>query len=186
MESTKILRHLELIDDEASEYGIKIVKCSDRLMAKKFGYRKPPGLTYFRKTKPLNYDGDIDDEEELLDWLTNPINMEMHDQIEQVNRKMFQKIRQNSDHLAVFFYSEDCKQCPKVLAEIEHIDDEAENSGIKFVKIDDKQVSQEIHFCACNRTKGTFLSFFSFRWPRKLECSPSRRSSFTNQDLRSP
>lgn len=102
-DSVKILRHLELIDDEASEYGIKIVKCSDRLMAKKFGYRKPPGLTYFRKTKPLNYDGDIDDEEELLDWLTNPENMEMMDQIEQVNRKMFHKIRQNTDHLAVFF-----------------------------------------------------------------------------------
>lgn len=103
LESVKILRHLELIDDEASEYGIKIVKCSDRLMAKKYGYRKPPGLTYFRKTKPLNYDGDIDDEEELLDWLTNPENMEMMDQIEQVNRKMFHKIRQNTDHLAVFF-----------------------------------------------------------------------------------
>lgn len=103
LDSSKILRHLELIDDEASEYGIKIVKCSDRLMAKKFGYRKPPGLTYFRKTKPLNYDGDIDDEEELLDWLTNPENMEMMDQIEKVNRKMFQKIRQNTEHLAVFF-----------------------------------------------------------------------------------
>lgn len=113
-------------------------------MAKKFGYRKPPGLTYFRKTKPLNYDGDIDDEEELLDWLTNPENMEMMDQIEKVNRKMFHKIRQNTDHLAVFFYSEDCKQCPKVLSEIEHIDDDAEKSGIKFVKIDDKLMAKEV------------------------------------------
>lgn len=103
LDSVKILRHLELIDDEASEYGVKIVKCSDTLMAKKYGYRHPPGLTYFRKTKPINYDGDIDDEEELLDWLTNPDNMEMTDQIERVNRKMFQKIRQNTDHLAVFF-----------------------------------------------------------------------------------
>lgn len=45
----KILRHIELIDDEAAEYGIKIVKTNDLLMAKKYGYRNPPGITYFRK-----------------------------------------------------------------------------------------------------------------------------------------
>jgi hypothetical protein len=56
-DSPRILRHIELIDDEAAEYGIKIVKTSDRLMAKKYGYRKPPGITYFRKGKSINYDG---------------------------------------------------------------------------------------------------------------------------------
>lgn len=101
--SPQILRHVELIDDEASEYGIKIVKCSDRLMAKKYGFRNPPGITYFRKGKYINYDGDMDDEEEILDWLTNPDNMELTDHIERVNRKMFQKIRQTSDYVAVFF-----------------------------------------------------------------------------------
>ncbi|XP_055526872.1 uncharacterized protein LOC129719507 isoform X1 [Wyeomyia smithii] len=141
--SPKILRHIELIDDEAADYGILLVKCSDKLMAKKFGFRNPPGVTYFRKSKAINYDGDIDDEEELLDWLTNPHNMEMTDHIEKVNRKMFQKIRQASDYLAVFFYSDDCKQCPRVLAEIEHIDDEADGAGINFVKIDDKQMAKE-------------------------------------------
>ncbi|XP_055609785.1 uncharacterized protein LOC129756793 isoform X5 [Uranotaenia lowii] len=141
--SPKILRHIELIDDEAAEYGILMVKCSDRLMAKKYGFRNPPGVTYFRKGKAINYDGDIDDEEELLDWLTNPHNMEMIDHIEKVNRKMFIKIRQASDYLAVFFYSDDCKQCPRVLAEIEHIDDEADGAGINFVKIDDKQMAKE-------------------------------------------
>lgn len=107
-QSPRILRHIELIDDEASEYGIKIVKTSDLLMAKKYGYRKPPGITYFRKGKYINYDGDIDDEEELLDWLTLPDNMEMTDHIERVNRKMFTKIRQTSDYLAVFFCKYNC------------------------------------------------------------------------------
>ena len=121
----RVLRHIELIDDEAGEYGIRIVKFSDDLMAKKFGYRNRPGITYFRKGfnymnstgtvlkkkliiffrtgKPINYDGDIDDEEEILDWLTNPENMEMTDSIERANRKMFEKIRKASDYLAVFF-----------------------------------------------------------------------------------
>lgn len=91
-----------MIDDEALEYGIKIVKMKDRLMAKKYGFRNPPGITYFRKGKPINYDGDIDDEEEVLDWLTDPENMELTDHIERVNRKMFEKMRQRSDYVAVF------------------------------------------------------------------------------------
>lgn len=74
----------------------------DRLMAKKYGFRNPPGITYFRKGKPINYDGDIDDEEEILDWLTDPENMELTDHIERVNRKMFEKMRQRSDYVAVF------------------------------------------------------------------------------------
>ncbi|XP_012535508.2 uncharacterized protein LOC105836192 isoform X2 [Monomorium pharaonis] len=141
-ESPKVLRHIELIDDEAAEYGIKVVRMKDRLMAKKYGFRNPPGITYFRKGKNINYDGDIDDEEEILDWLTNPENMELTDHIERINKKMFQKVRQTTDYLAVFFYSNDCKQCGRVLAEIEHIDDEADSAGIKFVKIDDKQLSK--------------------------------------------
>ncbi|XP_063244025.1 uncharacterized protein LOC134543121 isoform X2 [Bacillus rossius redtenbacheri] len=142
-DSPRILRHLELIDDEAAEYGIKIVKMKDRLMAKKYGFRNPPGLTYFRKGKFINYDGDIDDDEEILDWLTNPENMELTDHIEKVNRKMFLKLRQTTDYVAVFFYSNDCKQCSRVLAELEHIDDEADAAGIKFVKISDKQMAKE-------------------------------------------
>lgn len=53
-DSRRILRHIELIDDEASEYGITIVKTTDKLMAKKYGYRKLPGLTYFRKGNPTD------------------------------------------------------------------------------------------------------------------------------------
>lgn len=102
-ESPRVLRHIELIDDEAAEYGIKIVRMKDRLMAKKYGFRNPPGITYFRKGKSINYDGDIDDEEEILDWLTNPENMELTDHIERINKKMFQKVRQSTDYLAVFF-----------------------------------------------------------------------------------
>ena len=41
--------------------------------------------------------------------------------------------------------SDDCKQCPRVLAEIEHIDDEADGAGINFVKIDDKQMAKEVN-----------------------------------------
>lgn len=58
-EAHRVLRHLELIDDEAAEYGIKFTKCSDLLMAKKFGFREPPGIVYFRKGKSIKYDGEL-------------------------------------------------------------------------------------------------------------------------------
>ena len=37
-----------------------------------------------------------------------------------------------------------CKQCEKVLAELENIDDEAEANGIDFVKIDDPKLAREV------------------------------------------
>ena len=52
-----MLRHLELIDDEASQYGVKLVKIDDALMAKKYGHRDPPGLGFFRKGNYVKYDG---------------------------------------------------------------------------------------------------------------------------------
>ena len=48
---------MEMIDDEAAEYGIRFVKINDRLMAKKYGFRDPPGLAYFRKGKHIKFDG---------------------------------------------------------------------------------------------------------------------------------
>lgn len=37
-----------------------------------------------------------------------------------------------------------CKQCQKVLAELENIDDEADANGIDFVKIDDAQLAKDV------------------------------------------
>jgi len=53
-----MLRHLELIDDELTEFGVRLVKLDDPLMAKKYGHRSPPGLGYFRKGNYIKYDGE--------------------------------------------------------------------------------------------------------------------------------
>lgn len=126
-ESERVLRRLELIDMEVQEYGTLLVKCDDYLMSKKYGHRSTPALVFFRHGKILhfeggtrsfyphshcfmnycwfgfNFSGDLMDEEEVLDWLTDPENMESMDRIERVNRKMFQRILQRSDFLAAFF-----------------------------------------------------------------------------------
>ena len=58
-DSAKMLRHLELIDDEASEFGVVMVKIEDKLMAKKYGHRNPPGLGFFRQGNYIKYDGKL-------------------------------------------------------------------------------------------------------------------------------
>ena len=81
----------------------------------------------------------------MLEWLTDPNTMSVSDQIEKVNRKMFDKLKGRNDNLVVFFYAEkDCKQCPTVLQELENIDDEAEASEVPIVKLDDKNLAKEV------------------------------------------
>ena len=102
-DSVKALRHLELIDDEATQYGVRMVKIADPLMSKKYGHRSPPGLGFFRKGNYIKYDGDLLDDEEMLDWLTDPNVMEISDQIEKVNKKMFEKLITRNEFLTVLF-----------------------------------------------------------------------------------
>jgi hypothetical protein len=47
--------------------------------------------------------GDEFDDEEMLDWLTDPNVMEVNDQIERVNRKMFDKMTTLNENVAVLF-----------------------------------------------------------------------------------
>ena len=58
-DSSKMNRHLELIDDEALLYGVKMVKIDDPLMSKKYGHRQPPGLGLFRKGDYIKFEGSI-------------------------------------------------------------------------------------------------------------------------------
>ncbi|KAJ6215940.1 hypothetical protein RDWZM_010440 [Blomia tropicalis] len=143
-ESAEIAEHLEKIDDDCGDYDVGLVKCSDQLIAKKYGIRNPPGLVYFRRGKHIRYEGNLFDEDEVLEWLTRSDNMEMSDAIEKVNRRMFERLLERTNYLAVLFYTKvDCKNCDKVLEELERIDDEADSAGIKFVKVEDSQLAKE-------------------------------------------
>ena len=102
-----------------------------------------------------------------MDWLTDPNVMEVSDQIERVNHKMFEKLLKRNEHLAVLFCKSfilgvtsissllpdplqttdtelDCKQCETVLQELENIDDEAEAAEIPIVKLEDKELAKQV------------------------------------------
>ncbi|XP_075553237.1 hulk isoform X4 [Dermacentor variabilis] len=137
------LHELENIDDDADLYGIHMVKIQDPSLAKRYGIKTFPALVYFRNANPLIYDGDIKNEEAVFEWLIDDDNRELADEIEAVNKRMLDKLVDDSPFLAVLFYEEDCEDCEKVLKELENIDDEADVFGIDFVKINDFEAAMQ-------------------------------------------
>lgn len=47
--------------------------------------------------------GDIEDEDEVLSWLTDEDTLEIPGKIEEVNTRMLEKILEENDHIVVFF-----------------------------------------------------------------------------------
>lgn len=142
-ECDNILEELENIDDELDETGIIFVTTEDLALAKKYGIKTFPTLVFFRNKDPLVYKGDIEDEDEVLAWLTDEDTLEIPGKIEEVNAKMLEKILEENDHVVVFFYKEGDKKSQKILSELENIDDECEEKDIDFVKTSDAGIDKE-------------------------------------------
>ncbi|XP_034479306.1 uncharacterized protein LOC117785421 isoform X5 [Drosophila innubila] len=139
----KVLAELEKIDDDTDSFGVDFVKINDKRLAKQYGIKTFPALTYFREKEPIIYDGDLMDEEGVLDFLTSLEAMDLPDRIEEVNAKILHKIIEDTDFVAVLFYDKDQKKSQKILAELENIDDECDQNDIAFVKIDDDKEAKE-------------------------------------------
>ena len=64
------LQQLEHIDDEAVLFGISFVRTSDREASSAFGLVDSlPSLVYFRHKIPVVFGGQLDDEEEVFEFL---------------------------------------------------------------------------------------------------------------------
>ncbi|KAG9509760.1 Protein disulfide-isomerase A5, partial [Fragariocoptes setiger] len=136
---------LERIDSELDLFGIQMVKIQDIALARRYGIKTFPALVYFRNGNPLIYEGDMKDEEDILEWLTGDSARDIDDEIEKVNGVMLDKLIDSSPFLAVLFYTdqEECKQCDEIIAELEKIDESVDLSGIDFVKTSDAQAARK-------------------------------------------
>lgn len=56
-----------------------------------------------REKEPIIYDGDLMNEESLLDFLTSLEAMDLPDRIEEVNGKILSKIVEDTEYIAVLF-----------------------------------------------------------------------------------
>lgn len=102
-ECETVLKELENIDDELDETGIIFVTTEDTGIAKKHNIKKLPALAFFRNKEPLLYGGDLEDEDEVLSWLTDENTLEIPGKIEEVNIKMLENILDENDYVVVFF-----------------------------------------------------------------------------------
>merc|ERR1712107_381669 len=138
-----ILEQMENIDDEADEYGIDFVKNSDPQAARQYNIYNTPALVYFRRMSPVVYDGDLLDDKQILEWLTSQDIFETKNEIEDVNRKMFEKLLETNEFMVVYFYENNCNECTEILEALEVIDDEVDALDITFVKINDPRYAKK-------------------------------------------
>lgn len=96
------LSSLRKIDDDAERYGIQFVSNNERAAAKKFGITTFPKLLFFKHKEPNVYQGDLMNEEQVLEWLTSE-SIDMQDKIELATAKTLPGIIDNQDYVAVLF-----------------------------------------------------------------------------------
>lgn len=105
-ECDDILESLEQIDGEVDLYGIDFVKIASDEAIAKFNIINIPSLVYFRKRVPMLYDGDLHHGDKILQWLTSQDVFEIKNEIEEVNRKMLDKLLEENEFIAVYFCKE--------------------------------------------------------------------------------
>lgn len=117
-----------------------------------------------RNGNPLLFEGDLQNEQSVLEWLIDDDNRELADEIEEVNERMLDRLMAESTLLVVFFCEyhslnelqnglknsshtyvddDDCAECEEILEELEEIDGEADMFGIDFVKIASIQAAKK-------------------------------------------
>lgn len=94
------IEELEHIDDECDKYGIQFVKIDDAAAADEYGLDSLPAIVYFEKGIPNVYDGELEEEDEFLEWLVAQLEK---DEIEDVTDEMLDKLINEGKNLAVLF-----------------------------------------------------------------------------------
>jgi len=140
--SENILKDMELIDDDAKKSNIDFVKINDKRFGKSFGVKKFPALSFFRDRQIFIYDGDLKDEEAVLEFITDEDNMAMPDKIEDVDADQLISIVETDPFVTVFFYDES-KTSSKALEHMEDIDDETDVFNIRFLRINDPELADD-------------------------------------------
>ena len=137
----EILEYLEEIDDEFDDKGIEFVQISDEdYPLIKHQLTKFPSLGLYRNKDFLLYEGDLQEKEEVVNWLNEIDNLKIAGVIEEVNTKLLGFLYENEDNLVVLFYEEEDRDADEIIAGLETIDDELEVKDFSKVKICDEGV----------------------------------------------
>ena len=137
-----VLDDLETIDDDAERSSVQMVKINDKRLAKSYGITAFPALSFFRDEEMVIFEGDLQDEQAVLDFLTSEDSLTIPDKIEEVNAEQLLRIVDDEKYVTVLFF-DDSKDSTNVLSELENIDDEADVFKIRFVRIFDLALAED-------------------------------------------
>lgn len=98
--SQRVLNELENIDDECDKLGIAFVKIDNDEEAKEYGIEKIPSLVYFERGIPTLYEGNLEEEEKVLQWFEHQAKS---DEIEDITNEMLDIILSRKTYVAVLF-----------------------------------------------------------------------------------
>lgn len=138
----RVLTVLEKVGEEVAENGILLVRVNDKKAAKAHAIRNFPALSFFKAGDPLQYEGDLTDPDQVLDFLSSPDSLDRPGQIEDVTTSQLEVLVQNQNYVAVFFYTGD-EESSRVLGGLEKVDDYCDKLNIELVKINDLELVTE-------------------------------------------
>ena len=130
-------------------------------------------INVIRNREVFIYDGDLKDEEAVLEFLTDDDNFAMGDKIEDVDAESLISIIETDPYVSVFFY-DDTKESSKALEHMEDIDDETDvfnirlkfpnsnylNRTSRFLRINDPELADDYSLKKIPCL--VFFRFFSF------------------------
>lgn len=112
-----MLNELENIDDELEKEGIVIVRIDNADEAKEYGLDHLPALIYFEDKIPALYEGDLMNEDEVLEWL---ILQKETATIEEVTDEILTELIDDHEYVVAYFTGpcEEGDRCDNILGMI--------------------------------------------------------------------
>ena len=137
-----ILDQLEDVDSTMQDYGIMLVTTEEREFGKTLGIISFPALALFRNGEYVPYEGDLEDELGVLEWITDKETLLIKGKIEKVNGDLLDQFISTETDILVFIYRENNLNDADVIDQLEHIDDELEEKEVELIKCSDKGVEK--------------------------------------------
>jgi len=109
----QILESMETIDDDCDTRGVHFVKIADPSAAYHYGISTLPTLVYFKNSVPNLFDGELLDDEGVLQWLMTHLESA---EIEEVSNSMLGRLIRDTRNIVVIF----CKYIAYAIIALTH------------------------------------------------------------------
>ena len=137
-----ILNDLERIDSKMQELGIMLVTTEERELGKQYEVRYFPALGLFKNGEFVLYEGDLNEEIDILEWMTEKDTLLVADEIESMSEEMLDHFIEAETHLVAILFREGNLQDEAILDRLERIDDDLNEKEIMLVKCSDKGIEK--------------------------------------------